>query len=180
MHINLQFHEGLPVEIAGQAKVQFDIVGGIDVTLGQHLVVHKVIELAIQSVTNDLLRVPSQCSHVGTQLVRLRFQEHFQLISGQVVLSRCAYKNHTKGAVSMLLYRHVLSVNDKAHHSKRLGEWEARVEKSFRTGISGLSGKQAGQVQLAHRDHAVGINPEALAVIPWLLIIIFGSRIFPF
>jgi len=57
MHINLQFHEGLPVEIAGQAKVQFDIVGGIDVTLGQHLVVHKVIELAIQSVTNDLLCV---------------------------------------------------------------------------------------------------------------------------
>ncbi len=80
----------------------------------------------------------------------------------------------------MLLHRHVPSVNDKAHHSKRLGEWEARVEKSFCTGISVLSGKQAGQVQLAHRDHAVGINPEALAVIPWLLIIIFGSRIFPF
>ena len=87
MHINLQFHEGLPVEIACQAEVQFDIVGGIDVTLGQHLVVYKVIELAIHSVTNDLLRVPSQCSHVGTQLVRLRFQEHFQLFSGQAVLS---------------------------------------------------------------------------------------------
>ena len=66
MHINLQFHEGLPVEIACQAKVQFDIVGGIDVTSGQHLVVHKVNDLAIQSVRNDLLRVPSQCSHVGT------------------------------------------------------------------------------------------------------------------
>ena len=45
--INLQFHEGLASVIAGQAKVHFDIVSGINVTavtLGQHLVVHKVIE----------------------------------------------------------------------------------------------------------------------------------------
>ncbi len=37
IHINLQFHEGLPFEIAGQAQMHFDIVGGLNVTLSQHL-----------------------------------------------------------------------------------------------------------------------------------------------
>ena len=48
MYINLQVHEGLPLVIASEAEVQFDIVGGINITLSQHLVVHIVIELAIQ------------------------------------------------------------------------------------------------------------------------------------
>ena len=99
MYINLQVHEGLRLEISSEAEVQFDIVGGINITLSQHLVVHIVIELATQCVTNDLLSVPGQCSKVGTQHLRVRFQDRVQLILGQAELSRCLNKNQAIGAV---------------------------------------------------------------------------------
>ena len=54
--------------IDSEAEVQFDIIGGINITLSQHLVVQIVIELAIQCETNDLLSVSGQCSKVGTHL----------------------------------------------------------------------------------------------------------------
>ena len=46
--LNLQVHEGLFLVLASQAEVKFDIVRGKNITWSQHLVVHIVIELAIQ------------------------------------------------------------------------------------------------------------------------------------
>ena len=68
----------------------------------------------------------------------------------------------------MLLRRDVLSVHDEAHRSECRAESEARIVESFCMDISGLRGNQAFQVQLAHGDHTVGINPEALLIIPCL------------
>ena len=86
-------------------------------------------------------------------------------------------KNQAIGGVPELLHRHVLSVNDEARRSECLAEREARVEEPFRTNISGLGGNLACQFQVAHGDHTVGINPEALAVIPCRRsIIILASR----
>ena len=176
MYINLQIHEGLPLEIASEAEVQFDIVGGINITLSQHLVVHIVKEQAIQFVTNDLQSVPGHSSKIGTYLVRVRFQDRVQLLLGQAELSRCVNKNQAIEAVPDLLHLRVLSVNDVARRSECLADSEARVEESFRTNISGFGGNQAYQVQLAHEDHTVDINPEALAVIPCRRSIMLASR----
>ena len=48
IYLDLQVHEGLPLVVASQAEVYSDIVGGKTITWSQHLVVHIVIELAIQ------------------------------------------------------------------------------------------------------------------------------------
>ena len=168
IYINLQVHEGLPLVFACEAEVQFDIVRGINISLGQHLVVHIVTELAIQCVTNHLLSVPGQCRKVGTQLLRVGPHDCGNLILGQAELCCCLNKNQAIGGVPVLLRRDVLSVHDEARRSEGLAESEARIVESFCMDVSGFRGNQGCQVQLAHGDHTVGINPEALPVIPCL------------
>ena len=120
MHINLHIHEGLPLEMASEADVQFDIVRGINITLSQHFVVHIVIQQAIQCVKNDMLSVPGHSSKIDTHLIRVRFQDRVQLLLGQAELSRCVNKNQAIGGVPELLHLHKLSVNDEACCSESL------------------------------------------------------------
>ncbi len=85
MHIILQFHETLSGVVAGQAKMQFDIVCGKNVTRCEYPFVHIVTRSSIKYIPNDLLRVLRQCNKVGILLVAVCPQYGVQSFLAQAV-----------------------------------------------------------------------------------------------
>ena len=83
MHIILLFHETLLGVVAGQAKMQFDIVRGKNVTLCQDFFVHIVTRQSIKHIPNDLLRVLCQSNKVGILLVAVCRQYGVQCFIAQ-------------------------------------------------------------------------------------------------
>ena len=59
MNTSLHVHETMPSEIACQAEVQFDVIGGKNVAQCKHLLVHIVADHTIQGIFQDL--APPTC-----------------------------------------------------------------------------------------------------------------------
>ncbi len=81
--INLQIHETHLGVSAGQAKVHFDVIGGINVARCKHPFVHVVAQQARQGILEDLLCVLRQTKLVRSQLIAVRRQDRFQSFHAQ-------------------------------------------------------------------------------------------------
>ena len=66
-----------------QAKVHFDVIGGIHVAWCEHPFVHVVGQQARKGILEDLLSVLCQTKLVRIQLIAVRRQDRFQRFNAQ-------------------------------------------------------------------------------------------------
>ena len=168
MQIILQFHEALSGVVACQAKMQFDIVRGKNVTWCKYPFVHIVAHLSVQHIPNYLLRVLGQCNKVGILLVAVRPHNHVQSFLVQAVRGCRIKEALTIIIVSYLFYGQILPVYDEGEQCESLAQGKAGVEQFSSIVVFGLGWHTRCQVQVAHSYHTVAEDHKSLAVFLFL------------
>ena len=138
MQIILQVHETLSGVVACQAKMQFDIVRGINVTRCKYSFVHIVPRLSIKHIPNYLLRVLRQSNKVGTSLVTFCPQNDVQSFLALAVRGCWMKDDATMGFVSNLFNGQVFAVYDKSEQCECFAQGKAGVEQFRSIFVFGL------------------------------------------